>query len=475
MAMMVQMADGGGSGKKKEKTPATIVTPSGKVIKPTTTTPTTGGSTTHVSSSGNVHGGSSGSFGGTPTSTSGGGGNNPVASTIQNGVAAAAQAVKNAAAAAAQAAAATPQASGGSRSSGGSGGGSSSSGSGSTAASGGGSSVQVDNSLPQFQEPTGDPVLKQKYETAMATLEGMKGKAPVYSSQYDEQIKSLYEQITGRAPFRYDSATDPLYQQYRQSYIAEGGRAMRDTMGQAAALTGGYGSSYAQSVGQQAYDRYLERLADILPETYGLALDAYNAEGDRLDKELAMTQAMEKSDYDRYLDSLNKHYKDLSLAQDEADAAYSRMIYGDETAYSRSMDAYKRQLTENDIEYSRRNDYYNRLVSLMGAGYKPTAEDYAMAGITPSQGAVIRQRYLDSIAPASSGGGYVSKKSTDTSASDNAFIEALANYLGGGSTKSTTSGTTKRGTSSSSSSGTSSSSSSSSTTTKKKTYGNGGR
>lgn len=451
MAMMVQMADGGGSGKKKEKTPATIVTPSGKVIKPTTTTPTTGGSTTHVSSSGNVHSGSSGSFGGTPTSTSGGGGNNPVASTIQNGVAAAAQAVKNAAAAA-QAAAATPQASGGSRSSGGSGGGSSSSGSGSAAASGGGSSVQVDNSLPQFQEPTGDPVLKQKYETAMATLEGMKGKAPVYSSQYDEQIKSLYEQITGRGPFRYDSSTDPLYQQYRQSYIAEGGRAMRDTMGQAAALTGGYGSSYAQSVGQQAYDRYLERLADILPETYGLALDAYNAEGDRLDKELATAQELEKSDYDRYLDSLNKHYKDLSLAQDEADTAYSRMIYGDETAYSRS------------------KDYYNRLVSLMGIGYNPTAEDYAMAGITPSQGAAIRQQYLDSIAPApSSGGGYVPPKKTDNSAADDAFMTAFTDYLNGGSTKSTNSGTAKKGTSSSSSS------SSSSTSTKKKTYGNGGR
>ena len=462
MAMMVQMADGGGSGKKKEKTPATIVTPSGNVIKPTTTTPTTGGSTTHVSSSGNVHGGSSGSFG-TPAdalasglakakaqvpTSQGGGSTTQNAASVADAVAAGVQkALKNVGQSGGSGS--NKSSSGGSSgSSGGSGGGGGSSGGGYS--SSGPASADVQPGVPNIQ--TEDPELRKTYETAMATLEGMKGKAPVYSSQYDEQIKSLYEQITGRQPFKYDSSTDPLYQQYRQSYIADGERAMRDTMGQAAALTGGYGSSYAQSVGQQAYDRYLERLADILPETYGLALDAYNAEGDRLDKELAMTQAMEKSDYDRYLDSLNKHYKDLSLAQDEADAAYSRMIYGDETAYSRS------------------KDYYNRLVSLMGIGYNPTAEDYAMAGITPSQGAAIRQQYLDSIAPApSSGGGYVPPKKTDNSAADDAFMTAFTDYLNGGSTKSTTSGTVKKGTSSSSSS------SSSSTTTKKKTYGNGGR
>lgn len=447
MAMMVQMADGGGSGKKKEKTPATIVTPSGKVIKPTTTTPTTGGSTTHVSSSGNVHVGSSGSFGG----STGGSVANAIASGVTQAAAkAAAKKVADSVVPAAdnavsKSATTAPQSNNGT---GGSGGGGGSSGGGYS--SSGPVSADVQPGVTNIQ--TEDPELRKTYETAMATLEGMKGKAPVYSSQYDEQIRALYEQITGRQPFKYDSSTDPLYQQYRQSYIADGERAMRDTMGQAAALTGGYASSYAQSVGQQAYDRYLERLADILPETYGLALDAYNAEGDRLDKELAMTQAMEKSDYDRYLDSLNKHYKDLSLAQDEADAAYSRMIYGDETAYSRS------------------KDYYNRLVSLMGIGYNPTAEDYAMAGITPSQGAAIRQQYLDSIAPApSSGGGYVPPKKTDNSAADDAFMTAFTDYLNGGSTKSTTSGTVKKGTSSSSSS------SSSSTSTKKKTYGNGGR
>lgn len=46
-------------------------------------------------------------------------------------------------------------------------------------------------------------------------------------------------------------------------------------MGQAAALTGGYGSSYAQSVGQQAYARQLDALGDKIPALYRLAMEQY--------------------------------------------------------------------------------------------------------------------------------------------------------------------------------------------------------
>lgn len=456
MAMMVQMADGGGSGKKKEKTPATIVTPSGKVIKPTTTTPTTGGSTTHVSSSGNTHGGSSGSFG-TPV---GSGAVSSAAAAIAAGAQKATQAVTKA----------TDQGQTPERvsvSGGVSGGGGSSSGNGgggasvSASASSGGS-VQPSPASPQFQQPEVNPELRKAYEEAMSTLERMKGETPTYGSQYDEQIKSLYDQIVGRQPFKYDSATDPLYQQYVQDYTERGQEAMRDTMGKAASLTGGYGSSYAQAVGQQAYDSYLRRLGEVLPEMYGMALDTYNAEGDALQKQLQTTAELESSDYARYLDRLNQYNRELALAQADADTAYARMIDDDERTYSRAVDDYKRQLTEDDINYERRQDYYNRLVSLMGVGYNPTAEDYANAGITPSQGAVIRQQYLDSIKPASSGGGgYVSAKKPDTTEADNAFLKALTDYLSG-------SGSSKN-------SVTKSNTTSTSSNIKKKATGNGGR
>ena len=85
----------------------------------------------------------------------------------------------------------------------------------------------------------------------------------VYDSKYDEQLADLYNQITQRKPFEYSTDDDMLYQQYLQKYTQQGQQAMRDTMGQAAALTGGYGSSYGQAVGQQTYDAYLRQLNDI--------------------------------------------------------------------------------------------------------------------------------------------------------------------------------------------------------------------
>ncbi len=67
------------------------------------------------------------------------------------------------------------------------------------------------------------------------------------------------------APFRYSLDGDALYRMYRDRYVENARRSMRDTMGQAASLTGGYGSSYSQAAGQQAYDETLRGLTDLIP------------------------------------------------------------------------------------------------------------------------------------------------------------------------------------------------------------------
>lgn len=66
--------------------------------------------------------------------------------------------------------------------------------------------------------------------------------------------------------FSYDVNGDALYQQYRDRYIQNARRSMQDTMGQAASLTGGYGSTYGQAVGQQAYDETMRGLTDMIPQ-----------------------------------------------------------------------------------------------------------------------------------------------------------------------------------------------------------------
>ena len=98
----------------------------------------------------------------------------------------------------------------------------------------------------------------------------------------DRELEELYAAVTGRPAFSYTPGNDPLYRSYAERYVQNGRLAMRDTLGQAAALTGGYGSSYAQSVGQQRYDEYLRSLSEALPEFYGMAWQRYQAEGEVL-------------------------------------------------------------------------------------------------------------------------------------------------------------------------------------------------
>ena len=225
---------------------------------------------------------------------------------------------------------------------------------------------------------TTDPELLSQYQAAMQALQEAMGKTPQYGSQYDAQIQSLYEQIIGRKPFKYDQNTDPLYQQYKQDYIRDGQMAMRDTMGQAAGLTGGYGSSYAQAVGQQQYDQYLQKLGDVLPETYGMALDAYKTEGDQLNQQLATTTALEQADYQKYLDALKQHNTDVGFLAQQAETAYGHMTDAEQQAYKQQMDQYELQ-----------HDYYNQLLQLMQAGYQPSKDDFNAAGISEAQGMAL--------------------------------------------------------------------------------------
>ena len=71
---------------------------------------------------------------------------------------------------------------------------------------------------------------------------------------YGQNLQNTINKINNREKFSYDINGDALYQQYKDQYVNLGQMAMKDTMGQAAALTGGYGSSYGQAVGQQQYD-----------------------------------------------------------------------------------------------------------------------------------------------------------------------------------------------------------------------------
>lgn len=118
---------------------------------------------------------------------------------------------------------------------------------------------------------------------------------------YNEDAEKLIKDYINRKDFSYDFNADALYQQYKDKFIQQGKLAMADTMGQAAAMTGGYGNSYAQSLGQQAFQNSLDNLNDIVPELYQMAYERYNQEG----KDMLDTLGVLGDDYNREFNTWN--------------------------------------------------------------------------------------------------------------------------------------------------------------------------
>ena len=116
----------------------------------------------------------------------------------------------------------------------------------------------------------------------------------------------LIEGYLGRDDFSYDFNADALYQQYKDKYIQQGKLAMADAIGQASAMTGGYGNSYAATVGNQAYQGYLNQLNDVIPELYQMAYDRYNQKGQDMLNQIALLGTERDFGYGMLVDEYNR-------------------------------------------------------------------------------------------------------------------------------------------------------------------------
>ena len=121
-----------------------------------------------------------------------------------------------------------------------------------------------------------------------------------YQTKWQPQIDDTMNSILNRKDFQYDVNGDALYQQYKDRYVNLGQQAMMDTMGQAAKLTGGYGNSNAQMVGQQAYQGYLQGLTDKIPELAQAAYQRYAQQGQDLYQRYGLLNTQEQQDYNRW-------------------------------------------------------------------------------------------------------------------------------------------------------------------------------
>lgn len=203
---------------------------------------------------------------------------------------------------------------------------------------------------------------------------------------WSDQVADLYNQITSRPNFKYGPNSDPLWQSAKDQYVHAGRRAMEDTMGQTAALTGGYSSSYAQSAGQQQYDEYMTKLNAKVAEYAQMARANYDADTDKLYDRLNYAQSMAQQDYERGRDALADQRYEQEWAQQQR-------AYEDDLAY--------RQWQQ---QQSGQNRAYEMVMQMIATGQTPSAELLAQAGVGADYARSMANYYAQQAAGSGSGG-----------------------------------------------------------------------
>ena len=182
-----------------------------------------------------------------------------------------------------------------------------------------------------------------------------------FTSKYQAQIDDLLNRIYGDKGFSYtakDLQNDDLYKMYASQYQQSASRAMRDTMGQAQAASGGYGSTYAQQVGQQAYDQTMSGLNDKVLDFRDRAYQTYlNNQSNRYNQ-LNAFQTQDNTDYGRYRDTVADWQADRNY--------YLGALQGE-------------QANDLNIYSANNNNYYNALGALQGNYQTENANDQWLA------------------------------------------------------------------------------------------------
>lgn len=196
-----------------------------------------------------------------------------------------------------------------------------------------------------------------------------------YDSQYQGQIDQALSNVTNRQEFTYDPLKDANYQALAKVYNKQGNQAAQNTLGDAAALNGGYGSSYAVTASQQARNDYNQMLASQIP-------------------------ALQEAAYNRYLNDYNMDVTALSALRDADESAYGR--YRDSISDDQWMYGQQYQQYRDDISDSQWQKTYDRGVYESNRDYNYQKSRDKVADKQWAQEFALQKK---SAAASSSGGG----------------------------------------------------------------------
>jgi hypothetical protein len=258
--------------------------------------------------------------------------------------------------------------------------------------------------------PTAKPTYDSKWQPMVDKTAMDYFSRGAYTPTWNEQINEIAEGLKNRQPFKYDLNADELYHQYRAQFMRNGRSAMDDTMGKAQQMSGGFGNSYAQQVGQQTYDKYMGELNDIVPELYSLAESRYAREGDEMRKNLAMYEGMEDRERSAYDKATQDIYNRLNAANALENTEYGRYRNDVSDWQNEENMRFKTAQEQADLaKWSQQQNYNARLkaaddaISLLKMSSTGNEEEKAAAldafnKMTPAQVVDAMQGYKDKVA-----------------------------------------------------------------------------
>ena len=250
----------------------------------------------------------------------------------------------------------------------------------------------------------------QQVTAAQDTLSRIQANRPQsYNSKYQPMLDDIMAKIQNPGEFKYEFNGDNLFKNYADLYTQKGKQASLDTMGQAAALTGGYGNSYAQAAGNQAYQQYLLSLYDRGMDLHDRAYQKYRDNLGDLKDQYGMLQSAEDTDYGRYRDT-------VADWTNEEQQAYNRMMDAqnfDYTQYQNDLNYWTglaqvenaawttEQQRQEAIRQYNQNYAMDTIMRIAANGQMPSAELLRAAGLSEADARAM----MAQIQPAGGGGG----------------------------------------------------------------------
>lgn len=193
----------------------------------------------------------------------------------------------------------------------------------------------------------------QQVQQSQQTLQQIQAARPQgYNSRYGAQLDGILQQIQNPQEFKYEFNGDNLFRAYAQQYQQDAKQAQLNAQGQAAALTGGYGNSWAQTEGQQAYQQAMLPLYDKGMELYDRAYQKYRDDQQALRDQYGMLLDADQTDYGRYRDTVSDWRSDLDWQTQQTNRA-------EDQDYER---------------WANDRDYWQRLAEVENADYRTEQE-----------------------------------------------------------------------------------------------------